>query len=168
MNAELTMRPEAVYFKVTVTGHRPDKIFGGYNYPNKKYDKIYAKTKLALYTLMPDFVYTGMALGFDQLVCEVCLELKIPYIACVPFKGQELAWPTSSQQKYKTLIDKAFEVVVVSEGGYSAEKMQIRNEYMVDHCDLLLACYNGDKSGGTYNCVEYARKLKRDMIIIKP
>lgn len=162
------MEPQLEYFKVAVTGHRPDKIFGGYNYPNKKYDKIYAKTKLALYTLMPDFVYTGMALGFDQLVCEVCLDLNIRYIACVPFKGQESAWPKSSQEKYKTLLDKAYEVVIISPGGYSADKMQIRNEYMVDRCDLLLACYNGDKSGGTYNCVKYAKDIKREMVVINP
>lgn len=155
-------------FRIAVTGHRPDKLFGGYDYPNKKYDKILTKTRLALFTLLPDVVYTGMALGFDQLVAQVCIDLKIPYVACIPFLGQESRWPRKSQEKWQYYVDNACEKVIVSDGAYTVEKMQIRNEYMVDHCDLLLACYNGDKTGGTYNCVEYAKMIKKDIFILKP
>ena len=45
--------------------------------------------------------------------------------------------------------------------------MQKRNEYMVDKCDILLAVWDGS-AGGTNNCVKYARKLDKEIIIIDP
>jgi len=29
----------------------------------------------------------------------------------------------------------------------------------------LIACYNGDTSGGTYNCIKYAEKQGKEIII---
>ena len=46
--------------------------------------------------------------------------------------------------------------------------MQKRNEYMVDNCDLLIACWSGVKKGGTYNCVKYAIKNNKRIIVINP
>lgn len=40
---------------------------------------------------------------------------------------------------------------------YEADVMQKRNEYMVDHSDIVLAVWNGKKSG-TENCIKYAEK----------
>jgi len=45
---------------------------------------------------------------------------------------------------------------------------QIRNEFMCDKCDILIACYNGDGSGETYNCIQYAKKNGKEIIIIDP
>ena len=54
-------------------------------------------------------------------------------------------------------------------GGYSVFKMQLRNEWMVDHCDKLIAIFNQDEtSGGTFNCVQYARSKNKDIIFINP
>ena len=50
------------------------------------------------------------------------------------------------------------EVVFVSEPGYAAWKMQVRNKWMVDNSDLVLALWNGT-DGGTANCVRYAEKV---------
>ena len=41
---------------------------------------------------------------------------------------------------------------------YEADVMQKRNEYMVDHSDIVLAVWNGKKSG-TENCIKYAEKM---------
>jgi uncharacterized phage-like protein YoqJ len=46
---------------------------------------------------------------------------------------------------------------LVTDAPYRAELMQIRNEWMVDRCDLLIAVWNGTP-GGTANCVAYAKK----------
>ena len=46
----------------------------------------------------------------------------------------------------------------VREAGYAGWKMQERNKWMVDHCDEVLALWNGT-SGGTSNCVAYANKI---------
>jgi uncharacterized phage-like protein YoqJ len=76
-------------------------------------------------------------------------------------------WPQKLRDVYKMLLEYSSERVIVSDGGYSAEKMQIRNKYMVDNCDLLVAVWDGT-NGGTANCVNYANSVKRDLIIIDP
>lgn len=152
------------------TGHRPDKLPNketGYKLPNPTYIKICKEIEKHLLELKPEKVISGMALGYDSYLAFVTLKLGIPLIAAVPFQGQELAWPQASQNAYNALLKRATEVVIVSEGGYSAHKMQIRNEWMVNHCDVLLACYDGSP-GGTGNCIKYAKNLNKNIIIIDP
>ena len=46
-------------------------------------------------------------------------------------------------------------------------KMQTRNEWMVNHCDKLIAVWNGS-DGGTGNCVNYAKSINKEIIYINP
>jgi uncharacterized phage-like protein YoqJ len=46
--------------------------------------------------------------------------------------------------------------------------MQKRNEYIVYNCDVLLFVYDLNESGGTAKCIEYARKVNKQIIIIEP
>ena len=39
--------------------------------------------------------------------------------------------------------------------------MQKRNMYMVDRADLVLAIWNGEEKGGTWNTIRYARKKEK-------
>jgi uncharacterized phage-like protein YoqJ len=57
---------------------------------------------------------------------------------------------------------------IVNPGEYAAWKMQKRNEWMVDRCTALIAVYNSDQTGGTRNCVEYAKKVGRRIVTINP
>ena len=108
-----------------------------------------------------------MALGVDQWAAHIAHKLGIPFIAAIPFEGQEKAWPEKSQKVYRLLRKLADEEVIVSPGDYSAAKMQVRNEWMVDHCDTLIAVWNGT-SGGTGNCVKYAKSQHKSMYQIDP
>ena len=112
-------------------------------------------------------IVSGMALGVDQLFAEICISSGIPLIAAVPFIGQESAWPAPSQGIYKRILSGAAQTIVVCEGGYAAFKLQRRNEWMVDHCDKLLAVWDG-ASGGTGNCVAYAEKVGKPIERINP
>ena len=152
---------------VSFSGHRPNKL-GGFKLPNPTYNYIYAKIENALKELKPEKVISGMALGVDQWAAVIAARLDIPFLAAIPFEGQELAWPAESQKAFNILRKLAAEEVIVSPGGYAANKMQIRNEWMVDHCDMLIAVYNGDKSGGTYNCISYAKSLNKEIYLIDP
>jgi len=151
---------------IACTGHRPPKL-GGYELPNAIYNEICQKTEKILLELKPDKCISGMALGYDSYFANICIKLNIPLVAAIPFEGQEKMWPEKSKKIYQSLLQKASEKIIVCEGGYSAYKMQIRNEYLVNNSDILLACFNGS-SGGTKNCVEYARKMKKEIIIIDP
>ena len=60
----------------------------------------------------------------------------------------------------------AQEKIFISSGEYTANKMQVRNKWIVDHCDKLLACYDGTSVGGTLNCIKYAKNVGKDIIYI--
>ena len=45
--------------------------------------------------------------------------------------------------------------------------MQIRNQWMVDNCELLIAVFDGT-SGGTANCVNYAKSIRKNTVVINP
>lgn len=137
---------------VGVTGHRPDKLGGYSDSARIKLEKL---AKGVLTELKPTKVITGMALGWDQAIATACVELNIPFIAAIPFRGQETKWPVESQERYHKLLSHAAEVVIVCEGSYAAYKMQLRNQWIVDRCELLVALWDGSGSG-TKNCIDYA------------
>lgn len=137
---------------LAATGHRPPKL-GGYS--SAAEERLNAFALLQLEARKPEQIVTGMAQGWDQAIAQAARALKIPYIAAVPFAGQEAPWPLAAQEKYRTLLQNASEVHVISPGGYEAWKLQKRNEWMVRRCNLLLALWDGSK-GGTGNCMRYA------------
>lgn len=151
---------------VAITGHRPPKL-GGYKVPNPTYIKVCQKIEAALKELKPEKAITGMALGVDSWFASICVKLGIPFIAAIPFLGQEGVWPEESKRIYRILLKRAESQHVVSEGGYAAQKLQIRNEWMVDNCDKLIAIWNGTQ-GGTGNCYKYAESVGRDIYRINP
>ncbi len=139
---------------IAATGHRPNKL-GGYTDQVKQ--RLLDLATAALKHYKPTHVISGMALGWDQAVALAAVNLNIPFIAAVPFKGQESQWPQSSKDDYQTLLDLAQEVIIVCPGDYSPEKMQKRNEWMVEKCEMLLALWDGSP-GGTKNCIDYAKR----------
>ena len=140
---------------VAFTGHRPNKIGGYDNYV------LHSRIREAIIDKLRDRPISraicGMALGVDQLAFEACLMCSVPVVAAIPFAGQEARWPEHAQAYYRNLLWRASNVTVVSLGGYSAHKMQVRNEWMVDRAHELWAVWNGT-SGGTANCIGYCRR----------
>lgn len=140
---------------VAGTGHRPDKL-GGHG----------VQTRLALGGLateylsqtQPEKVISGMALGWDQALAGAAVALRIPFIAAVPFEGVEQHWPTEAQARFHRLLAAAAEVVFVCDAqGPFKRAFQVRNEWMVDRADRMVALWDGSW-GGTFNCVRYAEK----------
>jgi uncharacterized phage-like protein YoqJ len=142
---------------VAGTGHRPNKIVvGKLNGYDKAVQALLEQVAArCLRKLKPDLVVSGMALGWDMALAAAALANGIEFDAYVPFGGQESKWPKQSQMRYRTYLTYARQIVVCSEGGYSAKAMQVRNERMVDVCDVLVALWDGS-SGGTANCLYYA------------
>lgn len=110
---------------------------------------------------------SGMALGVDQDFAQVSIEMGLPFIAALPFLDQESRWPKSSQDYWWWLLERADEVVIVSPGEYSAAKMQIRNEWMVDNSNVLVSVWDGSP-GGTGNCMNYAKTVNASVHRIDP
>lgn len=137
------------------TGHRPEKL--GY-YGAEAEDRLMSVAALYLKDVIKphDVVISGMALGWDQAVAQACYNLDIPFIAAVPCRNQAERWTSWYKSKYESLLLRACHVVYVSEA-YDGECMQRRNQWMVDHADKIIACWDGSR-GGTYNCIQYAKK----------
>lgn len=150
---------------VAVSGHRPPKL-GGYWVPNPVYDAVKAGLLRKFWDLQPTVVLTGMALGTDQWAAEVCLENNIPYDAIVPFHGFESQWPDGSRAQYRRLLSEARSIHVVTDSAqYSPGLLQRRNQWLVDHSALLLGVWNGS-SGGTANCINYARHQQKNIVLV--
>ena len=137
------------------TGHRPPKLGG--------YDNMPKLVEFAIEAVNDredlEEIITGMALGWDMALAEAAWALEIPFIAAIPFKGQEGRWPIMLQKRYHELVERASHVHVVCPQ-YNKGVFHRRNKWMVDNGDMVLALWNGDRAGGTYNCVEYAKRTK--------
>lgn len=139
-------------YKIGITGHR--KLL------NKKEEVLESvKTKLReLLETRPDLeVYSGMALGFDQMACEAALSLGVPFVAIVPCDGQDSLWSDSQKARYQELLALASNVVVVSPGPYQAWKMHARNGWIVKNSDELIIHWDGYLQGGTGSCMKMAK-----------
>ena len=157
------------------TGHRPKSFPWGYEESAR--DCLLLKEVLeAQITALADQGVTdflsGMAQGVDLWSSQIVLDLqkKNPALKlhCVlPCKGQESKWTASAQERYRSILAQANEVVYVGQE-YNRDCMLKRNRYLVDHSSILLAVYNGTWRSGTGATVRYAQKLKREIIIIDP
>lgn len=146
-------------YRVGVTGHR--KLLG-------KSAELFNKTRDCFRVIKERCessglsleVNTGMALGFDQLVCEVCRDLDIPYVAVIPCDNQDSVWPVPQQEKYRQLIAWASRVIVVNPGPYEAWKMHARNGWIVNNSDEMVVHWDGFYQGGTGGCMKLVKSKK--------
>lgn len=157
------------------TGHRPNKLYG-YDPRSTGNNKML----LELRKIVVDHIenkdvsifITGMALGIDMWAARIVLALKSKYpqlqlVAAVPCKNQPIKWVKSSQEEWQMIIDRCDHVHFVSEEEYTNWCMQVRNEWMVDNSDYIIAVHDGTK-GGTYNCVKYAEKNSKKVTTLNP
>lgn len=156
------------------TGHRPPKL-GGYGKEaqqklyNFAHHTLQQKLKLCDPSVgyIEDEAIVGMAQGWDMAVASACSILNVPYIAAIPYPGQELVWPDEyTRVLYRSLLGTAKRVIYVSNstGGNAARALQLRNQWIVDHSEKIIALWDEVESGGTWNCVKYAWRQKVEVI----
>ena len=103
---------------------------------------------------------SGGALGFDQLAALVVLNKRenenkpVELVIVQPCRDQSKAWNNQEKQLYENILSRASQVVCLSEHYFNG-CMQIRNRYMVDHADYVIACMER-LQGGTAQTVRYA------------
>jgi len=147
------------------TGHRLS-VLGGDR--TETFDRLVRYAIAVIPSHKPTKVISGMAEGWDQAIVKACIHLGIPFVASVPFEGQESVWSPDAQKMYREMLVAAHRVVIVSEGGFAPHKYHIRDEWMVDNSIATLALWNGFKNGGTYNTVKYAEKIKKPVLNVWP
>lgn len=133
--------------KVMISGHRKQKLL---NY-DCDWIREEIKNKLSELKAEKGFVkgYSGMASGIDLWFCEICKELDIPYVACIPFEEQS----QTMEAEDKILRDELIK---------SASYIQyVRNRFMIETCDTAIVVWDGNK-GGTHNCFQQLIEAKKD------
>lgn len=153
--------------KVAGTGHRPNKLWG-YDISQPKYKELLNLIKEQLKLCKADYVISGMALGFDTILALAVLELKaeglnIKLEAALPCSNQDALWPAESKKQYSSILSRADIVTHVSFGSFTPHCMGLRNIYMIDNADIILAYWDGS-TGGTSHAVNQAKR-KRKLII---
>lgn len=129
------------------------------------------------------YFISGGAVGTDLLFAYAVHNAKKKYpqiknLIAIPFKAQPQQYNSEEKKFYDFIITVADKTCYVDElqkykvegtknGEFHNAKYQKRNEFMVDNSDYVIALFTGAKSG-TKNCVDYANKLKKKIIISNP
>lgn len=146
---------------VAFTGHRPEGL-------GEDLAGAWIAIKEYLMEARPERVISGMAQGVDTFAFDVAIELNIPVIAAVPWVGFGSNWPIEHRDQYLKRLERAALVEVTSDVTvYNPGVYYKRDMWMVDHSDLLIGVWSGVREGGTWNTLEYARKVKRDTKLLK-
>lgn len=143
------------------TGHRPQSI------RHLEADVRYCVEWLVEYATergIKAFV-SGMAAGVDLTAAKYVMDLidggaDLYLVGAVPFHGHHLKWPRQSRDEYRHLFDRMkasdrAKVCLVSDGGFSVEKLNRRNEWMADRASMCLGVYLG-LQGGTRRQLQYS------------
>ena len=157
--------------RVALTGHRPQRL----GLPDDELDLKWARIGHWILNQILDVsdVYCGMANGSDILIGLNTCVIKESYRAASPEleKNRNLKLHcilpckdyNSSNKYYSKLKTEADEWIELSDEFYKGCD-NVRDQYMVDHCDVLLAIWDGNKSGGVWSTIRKAQKAGKKII----
>ena len=168
-------RKYAVYVMKTCafTGHRPKDL--GYPESDGRCAALKEKVRSLIIRLMEEEGVThfisGMAQGVDMYAAEIVLDLKqtYPYITlecAIPYERQAVRWPEALRNRYFSIAGRCDKETML-QTHYTPDCLRKRNQYMVDHADIVLVVWNGSPSG-TGQTVWYARETGKPVWIIRP
>ena len=159
---------------VCVTGHRPAKLPWGYETDGTEYNKYRKTLKKCIKQYIKlgylNFI-SGMALGVNMDFAELVIDLKDKYkitLECaIPCPDQTKMWSQQQIKRYENIIAHADKVTLVN-NHYFSSCMFVRNRYMVDCSDIVLAVWNGEENGGTWQTIKYAIvKIKKLILFVQ-
>lgn len=118
-------------------------------------------------------VLSSLAEGVDRLVSRIVLEIPGSRLeAVLPMGRNEYARDfktNSSRIEYRELLTRATHVKQLRKKDDRAENYERAGRYVVDHCDWLIAVWDGRPAagrGGTAEIVQFARNKERPIIWI--
>lgn len=159
------------------TGHRPTRFSFKYDETHLaciELKEVLAKQINFLYRQGITNFYTGCALGIDLWAGEAVLALmelhpEIKLHCVVPFAAQDQKWTPAQQARYHALLDRSCDVILTQEE-YSKDCYYIRNRYLVNHADIVLAVYDmqANKRSGTGYTFHYAQAQNKPIVAIDP
>lgn len=159
--------------KCCFTGHRPQSLPFGFNETDERCitlkNEIAKNIEKHIVEYGVNYFITGMAIGIDMFAAEIVLNLKEKYPeiqleAAIPCIEQPDKWSTILQERYRSILSQCDKTTIV-QLHYNKECFHIRNRYMVDSSDYIIAVWNG-KPSGTMKTIQYGRKQGKEPTII--
>ena len=155
-----------------VTGHRS----AGFPFPRNEGDIRYIIYKNELHATVEELI----KMGFDRFITGGCEGADLDFAKVVILMRDcvyredsvitlEAALPcpyispkkfTPLQEYREDILHSCDKTTVISDH-YHRGCMHLRNRHMVEKSDLVLAVWNGRKKGGTWNTIQYAKKLNK-------
>ena len=140
-----------------ITGHRPERV--------SNWQFVETQLKHAFHDLKINRIIVGMAEGVDIFAAEVAHDMNIPYWAYRP-------WHThgDGSLRYEAILRRAHYVKEIRpDDKYPGPWVyHERNRAMVDDANIVIAVWDGYKSGGTYQTVLYANSIAVPVVWINP
>ncbi len=140
-----------------VTGHR--------DIPKDMEDYVESELRREVLEAVKDgYVHfiSGFAAGVDLMFAQIIAELKNDHMitleAAIPYRNRM----NTRDSDFQRLI-KCCDIVKIHSEGYSSGCFMVRNRYMVDWSDRLIAVYDGRKRGGTASTLKYAKQKGLDV-----
>lgn len=158
-----------------IVGHRPQKLPWKDDESNDQCEILKYTLAGIIRGLAEDGVtefYSGISQGIDCWASEAVLTLRRQSprtkLHCIlPCQGMEEGRSKRDQARCRDILEQASSVVYLDKALREGD-MRRRNRYLVEHCDILLAVYDGEDQGGTAEAVAYARSLGRSILILSP
>ncbi len=118
-----------------------------------------------------DYFISGMALGADMMCARIVLELRNSYpnikLECaLPCEEQALRWGEKERQEYREILAQSDYISVISQH-YSRACLHMRNKYMVENSQRIIAIWDGS-DGGTQNTVLLANRYHIPVEVVNP
>ncbi|MER6773492.1 hypothetical protein ACFVG1_31515 [Streptomyces bacillaris] len=115
-------------------------------------------------------VLSSLAVGADQLFADLALARGAKLTAVIPSGDYEACFDTAADlARYRLLKSRAAQEIRLDFPHSTDEAYYAAGAYIADHCDLLLAVWDGHPArglGGTGDIVDYARTLGRPVTVI--
>lgn len=106
---------------------------------------------------------SSLAAGTDQVFTEVALEAHIPCVAVIPLEGYDRFFEADGLVNYRRLLRQC-EVRQLGWKGNAEKSFYEAGKYIVMHCDVLFAVWDGEPAeglGGTADIVTFAKGKAR-------
>ena len=172
--------------RIGFTGHRPTKL-GGYNLQTTEYNRLqqdlewYIERNLAVYETV--IGHSCLAQGGDTIWSKAILAMKDKYPgrvqlhAEIPFMEQPDVWPNQDDINFwheqvqraddKTIYGSLANVTGAARRAMAIDLLNKGNIGIIEHVDIMLALYNGSKSG-TGHAIREAEKQNVPVYVVHP
>lgn len=148
--------------RVGITGHQS---FENYNW-------VEVAIGNELDDIKPEYGFSSLAVGADQLFVRMLAQRAVPYTVIVPSAHYEDTFETPSDlAMYTNLLEGADASVELGNDRPSEQAFYDAGQAVVDQSDLIIAVWNGKAAkglGGTADIVRYARSVTKPVVHLNP